>query len=195
MEAKYFDRANSSEVVNDDSCDEDGSLVFAAQKDPAAFAALYDRWLKPVYQYFLSRTADISRAEDLTSQLFLSVFHFLKRYEHRGHFAAWLFTMARNLANKDYRKQKHEISLEKIDVPDLSSDPADQYDESGDIVRLRKIISRLSRDEQDLVRLRYAAGLSYAEMGLILHKKQDAVKKSLYRLQNRLQSLLEDENE
>ena len=195
MEAKISDIANSSGVVNDDFCDEDGSLALAAQKDPAAFAALYDRWLNPVYQYFLSRTADISRAEDLTSQLFLSVFHSLKRYEHRGHFAAWLFTMARNLANKDYRRQKREISLEKIDVPDLSSDPADQYDESGDIVRLRKIISRLPRDEQDLVRLRYAAGLSYAEMGLILHKKQDAVKKSLYRLQNRLQSLLEDENE
>jgi len=43
--------------------------------------------------------------------------------------------------------------------------------------------------------LRYVAALSFADIALVLKRKEDAVKKSLYRLQNRLEGLLVDDHE
>lgn len=169
----------------------DTELVLDAQKDPTRFQALYDRWVVSVYQYFYHRCRDIDAAEDLTSQLFLSVYQALPRYEHRGHFPAWLFTIAGNLIRAYYRKNQHEVPLEMAMSQVSYSDPPEEYAKAEDVAYLVKLVSSLPEREQELIRLRYVAKLNYADMALVLHKREDAVKKSLYRLQARLQSLLE----
>lgn len=174
-----------------DHPDEDARLVLEAQKNPAAFQALYDRWAVSAYQYFYYRTGDIARAEDLTSQLFLCVYQSLPRYRHQGHFAAWLFTIARNLLRKDYHKNQRQDSLAMAQSLVSSSDPPEEYARVEEIERLKQLVQSLPKEEQELIRLRYAAGLSFADMAIVLHKREDAVKKSLYRLQARLQRLLE----
>lgn len=92
--------------------DDDSESILAAQKNPARFQALSDRWAVPVYQYFYHCTGEMTGTEYLTSQLFLSAYQALSRYQHRGHFAAWLFTIARNLAKEYYRKTGREVPLE-----------------------------------------------------------------------------------
>ena len=178
-----------------DLSDEDARLACEAQKSPGAFRALYDRWAVPVYQYFYYRTGDTASAEDLTSQLFLSAYQSLPRYQERGHFAAWLFAIARNLIRKDYRANQRQAPLEmaqNVASPvDLSADCA----QADEIECLRRLVRSLPKEEQELIRLRYAARLSFADMALVLHKREDAVKKSLYRLQARLQVLLEQNHD
>jgi RNA polymerase sigma-70 factor (ECF subfamily) len=56
--------------------------------------------------------------------------------------------------------------------------------------RLQALICDLSDEEQDLLRLRYVADLSFAEMASVLGKREDAVKKSVYRLLARMKSRL-----
>jgi hypothetical protein len=46
----------------------------------------------------------------------------------------------------------------------------------------------------DLVRLRFTAGLSYADIGVLLGKREDAVRKQLARLLARVQSQMEDDD-
>jgi len=178
--------------------DEDAGLVLAAQRDPALFAAVYERWVGPIYQYFHFRTGDAPSAEDLTSQLFLSAFQALPRYRHQGHFAAWIFAIARNLAAGFYRQRAREAPLEDAgDGPDgiAPADPQADADRRDEIAALRRAIRALPGEEQELIRLRYAAGLSFADIALVLNRSEDAVKKSTYRLQARLQSLLEQNHE
>lgn len=178
----------------DDPPNDDARLVFAAQKNPAAFQALYDRWAVPVYQYFYYRAGDAAAAEDLTSQLFLAVYQALPRYQHRGHFAAWLFAIARNLIRKDYRHTRRQVSLEQAGQVAAGVDLPDEYAQADEIQRLKALIVSLPPADQELIRLRYAAGLSFSDMAILLHKREDAVKKSLYRLQARLQVLLEQKH-
>ncbi len=60
-----------------------------------------------------------------------------------------------------------------------------------DITRLRSITRNLDGNDQDLLRLRYVANLSFAEIADLLGKREDAVKKSLYRLLARLKEQME----
>jgi len=179
--------AVQSEPVTDD----DSELILAAQKNPARFQAVYDRWAASVYQYFYHRTGEMASAEDLTSQLFLAAYQALPRYQHRGHFAAWLFTIARNLAREHYRKMGREVPLEMAQNLASPSDPAAVVSQEDEIRYLVQLVRSLPEEEQELIRLRYVANLSFADMAIVLGKREDAVKKSLYRLQARLQSLLE----
>jgi RNA polymerase sigma-70 factor, ECF subfamily len=178
-------------VQTDDLRDEDVRLVLEAQKNPVLFQALYDRWALPIYQYFYYRTGEVACAEDLTSQLFLSVYQALPRYRHRGHFAAWLFTIARNLVRKNFRENQRQVPLDRLPQLVSTVDLSLEYAQADEIQYLKDLIRSLPTEEQELIRLRYAAGLSFADMAIVLHKREDAVKKSLYRLQARLQVLLE----
>lgn len=171
---------------------EESELIRAAQKDPVRFQALYDRWAVPAYQYFYHRTAEMASAEDLTSQLFLAALQALPRYKHRGHFAAWLFTIARNLVKEHYRKMGREVPLEVAQALASPSDPAAEFSQEDEIHRLVRLVRSLPQEEQELIRLRYVANLSFADMAILLGKRQDAVKKSLYRLQARLHAVLQN---
>jgi len=57
------------------------------------------------------------------------------------------------------------------------------------------LIRALPEEEHELIRLRYIAELSFSEIGRLLNRSEDAVKKSLYRLLARLQSQLEVSHE
>lgn len=180
---------------SDPSSDLDSRLVLEAQQHPDSFQALYDRWVTPVYQYFYYRTGERASAEDLTSQLFLAVYRALPRYQHRGRFAAWLFTIARNLFKEYCRKERREVPLEVAQQVESAADPAAEVAHADEIQRLAGLIRSLPDGEQELIRLRYVAGLGFADMAAALNRREQAVKKALYRLQARLQSLLEQEND
>ncbi len=186
-----------SKLINrslETASDPDADLVLAAQKNPSEFQWIYDRWAVSIYQYFYFRTGESANAEDLTSQLFLSAFQALPRYQHRGHFAAWLFAIARNLTKEYFRKSHREVPLEAVNRMYATSDPSYETAQQDEIARLRTLIQSLSEDDQELIRLRYVADLSFADMAIVMKKREDAVKKSLYRLQARLQSALLEDN-
>ena len=169
-------------------------LIRTAKDEPLAFARLYDHFSKSVYRYLYSRVGNQADAEDLTAQTFLTALENLPRYRERGNFKAWLFTIARNKALDHFRKKQSE-AISKVD--DIASDQNDllaNLIRSEQIQQLSALIRSLDEDEQELLRLRYVADLSFSEMSALLGKRQDAVKKSLYRLQARLQGQLEVKN-
>lgn len=92
----------------------DDALVENARHDPDAFAALYRRYLTPVYRYLLIRLGNPQEAEDITSRVFTEALEGLinQRYRENGKFAAWLFTIARRRLIDLYR-QRPAVSLEE----------------------------------------------------------------------------------
>ena len=78
--------------------DHDAELVARAQADPEAFGALYERYVKKIYNYLYYRTGNTHDAEDLTERVFQKAMMNLHRYTSRGLlFSAWLYRIAHNL--------------------------------------------------------------------------------------------------
>lgn len=170
---------------------EEAQKVAAAQQDPQAFGTLYDRYAPSIYRYLLSRLGNVEEARDVTQQTFLTAYETFPRYKHNGYFSAWLFSIARSKYVDHLRKNKLRSKTVVDPGQDPPPDPLSQVIATERIAELRKRIGELKEEEQELLRLRYVAGLGFAELASLLNKKEDAVKKSLYRLLARLQSQME----
>jgi RNA polymerase sigma-70 factor (ECF subfamily) len=163
--------------------EDEAAVVEAARRDPAAFSKLYHRYVTPVYRYFYKWLGNPKDAEDLTSQVFIEVLEGLVHYHERGSFAAWLFTIARRKAIQAFRRQRPTLSLdeaEKLYHP--AQDPLEQLVQDENIERMAAVFADLDEDQRELLRLRFTADLTYAEIGSLLRRTEAAVKMAVGRL-------------
>ena len=166
-------------------------IIQAARHDPQAFGELYRLYADQVFRYLYSRLGNVHEAEDVTAQTFLAAFEAFDRFRQDGNFAPWLFTIARNKAMDHFRrnkKQQPELSEEASSTED---DPLSSVIQSEQAVALSRLIHGLPEDERELLRLRFLAEMTYGEIAHFLHRTEQAVKKTIYRLLARLQSQLE----
>ncbi len=158
----------------------------AALRDPSAFTPLYRHYVDPVYRYLFSRVGNQQDAQDLTSQVFLAALEGLANYRDDGHFAAWLFGIARHKAMDHFRRRRPDLPLDAFFDPPDFPDPLGTIIREEEKARLRSLVRELHENDQELLRLRFNAGLSFAEIAVLLNRTQEAVKKNLYRLIDRL---------
>lgn len=175
--------------------DDEALLVVTAKRDPAAFNHIYRKYLNQVYYYFLSRVYNPTEAEDLTAQVFLEALEGLSGYREEGNFAAWLFTIARRRAVDFHRRGMAEVQLQGAhDTQDPSQDVMSYMLNVEEQHSLGQLVKDLDEDERELLRLRFAAGLKFADIASLLNRKESAVKMSLYRLLSQMKSQLEAKN-
>lgn len=167
-------------------------IIAAAKKDPRAFGELFLLYAQPVFRYLYSRIGSYPDAEDATAQTFLAALERFPQYRHNGYFASWLFTIARNKAMDHFRRQRREASLDEAECAAADDNMIQQVIQAEGTAALSRFICALPEDEQELIRLRYVAELSYSEIGYLLGQKEDTVKKTLYRLLARLKVQLEN---
>jgi len=178
-----MDTVTLARSETDPNSEGEATLVEAARCDPAAFAALYRRFVTPVYRYLYRRLGNPKDAEDLTSQVFTEVLEGLVRYRERGNFAAWLFTIARRKAISAYRRERPTLPLDRVeDTTGLADDMLERVEMGEERRRMAALFAGLREDQRELLRLRFTAGLSYGEIGLVLGRSEAAVKTAVYRL-------------
>lgn len=176
--------------------DPDASLVRAAQRDPRAFAALYRRYVTPIYRYVYNRVGDTASAEDVTAQVFADALEALPRYRERGRFAAWLFTIARRRCADHHRSAEAALALdEAMDSPTGDTGPLAEVIQAESLRHLNALLTRLSEEQREMLRLRYAVGLTYREIGTIVGRSEAAVKMAMHRLLRRLGAAWEETRE
>jgi len=182
--------SNRNEYEQDES-----DLIAAVRKDPRLFGDLYQRYVNRVFRYTFNRTGNQHAAEDITAQTFLAAFESFDRFRGSGQFAAWLFGIAHNKIADLLCGQGHDVALEEAREPRTDGDLLAGAVRSEQAATLAGLIAALDEDEQELLRLRYLADLSYREMARLLGRREDAVKKTTYRLLARLHSQLEQSDE
>jgi len=64
--------------------------------DEGAYLLLFNRFHRPVYRYLAGLLGRSALAEDLTQDVFLTLYEKRDTYRRRESIGAWLFTVARN---------------------------------------------------------------------------------------------------
>lgn len=166
----------------------DAQLVVAAQAQPAAFDALYRRYLPAVYRYVRVRVGSTEDAEDVTAAVFMDVLASLPGYREQGRFPAWLFTIARRRLMAHRRRS---AKLELIDADDVTAPPAGTTDDLLDL--LSRALPQLTEERQEALRLRFFGGLPVAEVARLMGKGESATKMLIHRGLAQLRDLLAED--
>jgi RNA polymerase sigma-70 factor (ECF subfamily) len=170
------------------------SIVRSVRSNPQQFGFLYERYVKRVFSYVYARIGNVHDAEDVTAQTFLAAFESFGNFRQAGHFAPWLFMIARNKSMDHFRKMHNPPTMDEVDEIAQEEDVLGNLIHSEQAGVLSKLIQVLPEDERELLRLRFLAEMSFPQMARFLKRNEAAVKKSLYRLLARLQSQVEVSN-
>lgn len=181
---------------NTDILENEDILVRQAQKNPAEFGPIFDYYGPRVYRYALHRIGNVSDAEDVTSRTFTDALQSLGRYRTKRHgsFGGWLFTIARRRC-VDHFRVSDPLPLENFDLQDITAGPLDETISRDELHQLEEILDGLKEKDQELLRLRFAAELTYQQIGDVIGKSGAAAKMSLVRLITRMRTKWEENDE
>ncbi len=159
--------------------DRQSELVRLAKAgDADAFGHLYETYLDRIYRYIYFRVTDEQTAEDLISQVFTKAWENLDRYQPSGRpFIAWLYTIAHNTVIDHYRTRKDTVAIENtISLASDAPSPSEQVERHFEADHLRAALQMLTPEQQQVVVLKFIAGMSTDEIATQLRKSAGAVR-------------------
>ena len=178
----------SVNTISNSDMDAEWKIIQAAQKNPASFRPLYDKYYVPIFRFVLKRAGEESIAADITSQVFLKAMNKLPKYEYRGvPFSAWLYRIASNEVTQYFRKSSKNrvVSINDTIIPDLVTE---EYDDDTEQQRLalKQMLSELKADDLIMVELRFFEQRSFKEIAEILDLTESNAKVKTYRIIERM---------
>jgi len=173
------------------------ALTGTGQRLPQDFEGWYHAHRPTVYRYVRFRTATREAAEDVTSEVFLKALRSLHRYDSSlASPRTWLLRIARNAVTDHLRALRRRGSLHvSLDrVPDLVAEVPSQEERLLKQERIQKLLNgnqTLRRTDQEILSLRYGAGLGNGEIAEALGISQNAVAVRLHRALKRLKKAID----
>ena len=170
---------NIQATHKDSSLSDEACLVEQAKAgDPEAFARLYDAYVERVSRYVYFRVSEETDMEDLVAQVFLKAWENLDRFKMGSSpFIAWLYTIARNLVIDHYRTKKDTLPLEEaLTLPSDLELPDEQAQTRFDLEVMRDALQALSKDQQQVLILKYIAGLPNESIAKMMNKQEGTIR-------------------
>src|SRR5262245_52255390 len=157
-----------------------------------AMQVLYARHHVRIYRFVLRLIGNEAAAEDLTSDVFLSVWRQAHRFEARSSVTTWLLAIARYKALTELRRRP-ELTSDQTDAPegcDSSDDPEFVLQNTRRAEILRKCLAQLSRDHREIIDLVYYHEKSVQEVARIVGVPGNTVKTRMFYARRKLGELL-----
>ena len=130
-------------------------------------------------------------AEDLTQDVFVKALNAFESYDPNVSQSSWIYTIARNHLINQLQKTRPGVDLEEIentvwDTVDWGERMALIHDQE----RLLGAIAELSKEDAELVRLKYLEGWPYEEIAEKLEKTTGSLRVQAYRALKQLKKIL-----
>ncbi len=143
-----------------------------------------DEQYDKVYRYCCFRVKNQHLAEDITQETFLRFFE-SSSYRDTGRPLAYLYTVARNLCIDEFRKVHTEELKEEI-VQNGFEDAVVEKE------NLHQAMATLSKEEQELILLRYVNDVSFADLSKMYGKSRFALYRELSKITSKLERRISD---
>ena len=158
-------------------------------------ATLYDRHGQAIFAYVRLHTSSREDAEDLTLDVFTTALEHDNLSEMGdGEQLAWLRRVAHNRLIDGYRRATRSpvVALDTVVEMLLEADTAGPEQVAlrrERYAQLHQALQTLPQLQQRLLRMRYGDGLRFAEIAVLLNKREDALRKLLSRTLATLRTL------
>jgi RNA polymerase sigma-70 factor (ECF subfamily) len=150
------------------------------------FEMLYEAYFPRVFRFALKRMRDAGEAEDVTQEVFVTVFRALRSYQGNSSLLVWIFGIARNKVNRRFRGARPWIeSIDPETFQAASHDaPADEQVQARILLQQceEAIEHRLTPLQRRIFHLKHLRRQSIRSIAEALGKSEDAVKANLYRM-------------
>lgn len=150
-----------------------------------AFEALTGRYIKPIYWFVFRYIQNVGDAEDITQDIFLSVWKNIKKFDTTKKFKTWLFTIAKNASVNWIKKKKalpfsdiiadNELQIEDT-IEDAEPLPEELFVRANLKKELETAVAGLNPAYQTTIFLHYKEGLTFQEIADINGESLNTVK-------------------
>lgn len=164
--------------------------------DKDAFAQVYDEYSQSIYRYIYFKVSDQHIAEDLTGNVFLKCWEYIKDDKKKvDNIRSFLYSVAHNLVIDYYRSKKETVDLASAEqLKDETKLPLDlQISANQATQKLIKSLATLPDDYNDIITLHYIEEYSVREIAQILGKKENNIRVILHRALKSLKEKYKDE--
>lgn len=162
------------------------------------FSLLYDEHVVKIYRFAYLKLGSPDTAEDITAEAFSRVWKDFQRKDIRN-IRAFLYGIARNLIADHYRRLSRvkttSLELEEEMVDESQGSMRERVEIASDMEVVRKALSEIKDEYQDLVIWRYLDELSFPEIAEITGKTEENVRVSLHRAMQALRERLPEGSE
>ena len=175
----------------------DEQLMARFQKgDENAYIELVNRYRDRLLNFVYNYIGDFEISEDIVQDTMIKLYQKKHYYREIAKFSTWLYTIAKNLANTEFRKKKQRkiTLLSQISRDDKPYDiPADQPETDQEIQSdianriIRKAIDGLPEKFKTVILLRDIQELSYEDISSIIGVPIGTVKSRINRARLQLQ--------
>jgi RNA polymerase sigma factor (sigma-70 family) len=162
--------------------------------EPDAFALLFQRYAKLIYNYCFRRVGDRSTAQDLLSMVFLEAWRRRDKELPADKVLPWLYGIATNVVRHQRRSERRfAAALSRLPRPRAEPDFADaaveHLDAEAQAQHALELLRRLPKREQDVFVLCVGMELSYEDAAVALGVRVGTVRSRLSRARSRLREL------
>ena len=162
-------------------------LLKLKNKDKDAYAQFYDLYVDRIYRFIFFKVNSEIEAQDLTSEVFLKLWQYLKDEKEIKNLNALVYTIARNKIIDFYRQKSKKEENEEA----LGPDHHPIIDEKIDLKKERELDSDLAsilgglknlKDEyKEVLVLRFLDELSISEISEVLKKPNLSIRVLIHR--------------
>jgi len=150
------------------------------------FEELYESYFRRVYRFALKRLGDPAEAEDVTQEVFETIFRVLPSYRGDSSLLVWIFGITRNKVNRRFRRPRPRMESIDNDALEIANEEAT----TDQTVDARRILDRcqyaiehqLTPLQRRIFHLKHLRRQSIRTIAGSLGKSEDAIKANLYRM-------------
>ncbi|AWX45070.1 RNA polymerase sigma factor SigX [Flagellimonas maritima] len=146
---------------------------------------LYERYKKKLFGFFYNLGNNPSVSEDLVQNVFVRILKYKASYSGEGIFAAWMFSMARNV-NYDYHKKTSSEKISRDVSPEDIKGKAEDYlneaiEVDGNANMVRKALGMLPKEKREVLVLSKYREMKFSEIAKVIGCTEGAAKVRVHR--------------
>lgn len=177
-----------------DAHEADRLATRARTGDGGALAALYGEFAPALMAYVERLCGDRASAEDVIHETFLQLLESRGRFEAKGRFRQWLFTVAANAARGQKRRGRVLVRWDGDDVvasavdatPSRTTAPDDNVANREYLVLIERTLAQLPPGYASAFHLRVREGFNYREMSEISGEPEGTLRSRVHLTLSRL---------